>query len=236
MDTIQSLWIGNTLSTMERLCMKSFLANGHPFNLYVYAPVLGVPEGVQVLDANEILPREIIKEFNYTAQFSDYFRYMLVYHMGGWWVDTDIVCLRPFDFKEDTVVSGADGCIHNSPFKAPEDSKWLGYALDRIDACRADWKKLDWAGLGGPLLSEAAKHHPVPVVNQYLFDPFQNSSGYQRYVQSDLVLPADFDEMYSVHLHHAMWTLSLGGAPRLDPDAKYPDTSLYETLKRRYGL
>jgi len=28
---IQSLWIGDRLSTMERLCITSFLEHGHPF-------------------------------------------------------------------------------------------------------------------------------------------------------------------------------------------------------------
>jgi hypothetical protein len=53
-----------------------------------------------------------------------------------------------------------------------------------------------------------------------------------RYVQPT---PPDYpDEAYSVHLYHAMWVLGLGGQPRIDPNGKYPDTSLYETLKRRY--
>ena len=232
MSNIQSMWIGDRLSTMEKLCMKSFLANGHEFHLYLYEPVEGMPEGVVVKDANEILPKAVIEKFNYIAQFSDHFRYKLVHMRGGWWVDMDIVCLRPFDFKEETVVSGAGGCIHNSPFKAPVGSPWLGYALDKIEALRYNWKQLLWDGIGGPLLTEAAKRWPVHPVDQYLFDPFQDSSGYQRYVDAEP--PSIPASAYSIHLHHSCWVLGLGGQPHLDPDATYPSTSLYEQLKARF--
>ena len=33
-DVIQSLWIGDRLSVMERLCIQSFLDQGHQFHLY----------------------------------------------------------------------------------------------------------------------------------------------------------------------------------------------------------
>jgi hypothetical protein len=217
---------------MEKLCMKSFMANGHEFHLYLYEPVEGTPEGVVVKDANDILHHHTIKEFRWAAQFSDYFRYMLVYLKGGWWVDMDIVCLKPFVFDTPTVVSGSGGCIHNSPFKAEKGNKWLECALALIEDKEDDWGNMDWAAIGGPILNEAAKTFPVGVVNQFLFDPFQDSSGYQRFVDAESTsIPAS---AYSVHLHHAMWTLALGGAPRLDPDATYPASSIYEWLKERY--
>ena len=235
METIQSMWIakpGVPFSTMEKLCMKSFMANGHTFHLYLYDSVEGVPEGVILEDANDIIPRTVVDLFNYRAQFSDLFRYMLVYKKGGWWVDMDIVCLRPFVFDAEVVVSGADGCIHNSPFKTEPGNKWLGYALDLIQEKHDRWKVMDWSEIGGPLLTLAAKTIPMDVVDQFLFDPFQNSSGYERYILPDA--PPYPEETYSLHLHHACWTLGLGGQVSLDPDATYPKSSIYETLKARY--
>ena len=38
-DIIQGLWIGETLSTMEYLSIKSFLDNGHEYHLYTYGEV-----------------------------------------------------------------------------------------------------------------------------------------------------------------------------------------------------
>lgn len=99
---IQSLWIGNRLSAMERLAIQSFLANGHDFHLYCYNDVEGLPAGTVVRDGNDILPESRI--FAYAdgfakgshAAFSNHFRYKLLLERGGWWVDTDVVCLRPF--------------------------------------------------------------------------------------------------------------------------------------------
>ena len=76
-DVIQTMWIGPRLSTMEQLCIKSFLRNGHPFHLYVYEEVEDVPQGTVVLDANEILPASRIfqyRDHKSYAGFSNFFR------------------------------------------------------------------------------------------------------------------------------------------------------------------
>src|SRR4029077_9309329 len=93
---------------MERLCITSFLQNGHPFHLYVYQPIEGVPDGTVVLDANQILPSSRVfkyKDHDTYAGFSNFFRYKLLCEKGGWWVDADTVCLQPFEFPEPLVFS-----------------------------------------------------------------------------------------------------------------------------------
>ena len=101
-DTIQGLWIGPELSVMEQLCISSFLAHGHEFHLYVYADVRNVPSGTVVRDGNDILHESFIfryRENGSLAGFANYFRYDLLLRRGGWWVDLDVVCLRPFQFQ-----------------------------------------------------------------------------------------------------------------------------------------
>lgn len=44
------------LSALERMCLRSMLAQGHRVTLYTYDDVAGAPEGVVRRDANEILP------------------------------------------------------------------------------------------------------------------------------------------------------------------------------------
>ena len=51
---IQSLWIGDQLTTMELLCVQSFLINGHNFDLYAYDHVEPIPNGARLLDARAI--------------------------------------------------------------------------------------------------------------------------------------------------------------------------------------
>jgi len=55
-DIIQSLWLGSSLSKLERACASSSLYHGHRFELFVYADVGNVPAGVMLRDANEPVP------------------------------------------------------------------------------------------------------------------------------------------------------------------------------------
>jgi len=98
---IQGLWIGPELSVMEQLSISSFLLNQHEYHLYVYDEPKNVPLGAVVRDANEILPASRIfqyKHFPTYAGFANFFRYKLLLERGGWWADTDTICLKPFDF------------------------------------------------------------------------------------------------------------------------------------------
>src|SRR4051812_44012710 len=86
---------------MEQLAIRSFLHHGHEFRLYTYQPVENLPPGTVELDAAEILPASAIFEsasHKTFAGFSNFFRYKLLLEKGGWWVDSDVVCLVPFDF------------------------------------------------------------------------------------------------------------------------------------------
>ena len=95
---MQSLWIGNALSMMEQLSIASFLANGHEYHLYNYEDIENAPDGTVLKAADQILPESMIfkyKAYPSYAGFSNFFRYKLLLTKGGWWVDTDLVCLRP---------------------------------------------------------------------------------------------------------------------------------------------
>lgn len=102
---IQTLWIGDALSRLERVCLASFVHHGHPVELYTYGEIRGVPPGVRIRDANEIVPSDkVFTYFNGSfAGFADLFRWKLLYDRGGCWIDTDMLCIRPFAFKEDVV-------------------------------------------------------------------------------------------------------------------------------------
>src|SRR5262252_2481320 len=107
-DVIQALWIGDRFSVMEQLCIWSFLRHGHAFHLYVYQETVGISTGTVILDGNQILPASRI--FTYKGQktyvgFANFFRYKLLLEKGGWFVDADTICVRPFDFETDYVFS-----------------------------------------------------------------------------------------------------------------------------------
>ena len=54
---VQSLWIGNHLSDMEIISIKSFIEHGYEYHLYCYDKIDNVPEGTIVKDGNEILDK-----------------------------------------------------------------------------------------------------------------------------------------------------------------------------------
>jgi hypothetical protein len=94
---INSFWDGERLTTLERVCISSFLHHGYAYELYVYDE----PDGVVLRDAESILPRSQIfryaaGDFNLgsIAGFSDVFRSTLIYKRGGWWADTDQCCVN----------------------------------------------------------------------------------------------------------------------------------------------
>jgi hypothetical protein len=124
LPVINALWIGQ-LSPLEQLCLKSFVARGHSVHLYTYDPIENVPQGVTLQDAAQILPPSQIfrnrlgKGKGSVAAFSDLFRYKLLLDKGGWWVDADVFCLKPFDFAAPYVFGAEDKPVASGIIKMP---------------------------------------------------------------------------------------------------------------------
>ena len=126
---VNGLWIspdGKPLSNLERLCIYSFCANGHDFRLWTYGDLPNIPRDtspgkVEVRDAAEILPaNKMFRVKGSLANFSDWFRWELMVRFGGWWVDMDMVCLRPLAFEELIVFcQEKTGMINNNFLKFP---------------------------------------------------------------------------------------------------------------------
>jgi Alpha 1,4-glycosyltransferase conserved region len=116
----RSFWHGPTITPVEKMCIQSFIDFGHAYHLYSYSDCLDVPKGAVLKDAEAVLPKA--ECFAYRQGFgagsysagSNLFRYSLLTG-GGWWVDTDVLCLTDtvpefstfFAFEDDTYVNGA---------------------------------------------------------------------------------------------------------------------------------
>jgi hypothetical protein len=223
---VQSLWVGK-LTSMEQLSIKSHIAHGHEFHLYTYGKLEGVPEGTIVKDANEIVPEEMIAKFQNLANFSDYFRFSLIYKKGGWWTDTDSVCLKPFDFEQEYVFPNyTSNTVSPGVFKAPAGCKILAWCLEQQK--KLNWKTCAWADLGPFMLFKAVNHF-----NMRKFCLEQDTFLPPMSIPEDLVSiipPRIFGEgTYAVHLHNEMWR-----SQHYDKDGAYPPTSIYGQLKVRY--
>jgi hypothetical protein len=106
---IHTLWVGEELPRLAYLSLESFVKHGFQVNLFCYNN-LKAPKGVKIKKADSILKKD--KIFTYKAgyynlgspcAFSNMFRYKVVYELGGYWSDLDIIALESFSFAEDLV-------------------------------------------------------------------------------------------------------------------------------------
>jgi hypothetical protein len=233
---VQGLWIGSDLSAMEQLSIASFLRNGHEYHLYGYDNLGNVPPGTIVKDGREILPASMIfqyKEHKSYSAFSNFFRYKLLLERGGWWVDTDLVCLKPFDFAEEYVFSSEKAVdrefINSGAIKAPPASQPVAYAWESCQ--RANPGELMWGEVGPKLMAAAVREFSLePYVKSYeVFCPI----GYSEWLT--ILEPnciRQFPEAtHAVHLWNEFWRRN-----GRDKNRRYHPACLYEQLRQRYSI
>ena len=143
MNGCVSLWIGESLGAVERACLRSVIRQGHRITLYCYGAVAGVPEGVAVEDASDIIPEaEIFRhDAGSVGHFSDWFRYELQNRGLGTWIDTDVYLLRPLD-DERAYLFGEQsaGVLNNAVLRLPGDSPVLPELLEPFrESVTPDW-------------------------------------------------------------------------------------------------
>lgn len=240
-EVIQGLWLGTGLSQMEVLSIRSFLELGHEYHLYAYQDLANVPAGVQLVDASRILPYDPAFRYRDSASpacFSNLFRYKLLLERGGYWADLDVICLRPWRFRDPYVFSWSGVMeggleINTHVMRAPPGSDLMA-ALYR--SCRgADPTKMVWGGMGPKVLTEAVGRfgltryakpkryfNPIDWWNwKKLVSARRRTRLWGRY----WVLPRS----YALHCYNECWRRH--GA---DKDGDHHPGSIYETLKRRY--
>jgi hypothetical protein len=102
---IQSFWAG-PMSDLEIMVLKSWVGCGHQVILYTYENIIGLPHGVLVADANDIIPggpetyegpapRAVRADAFSLLPFSDRFRFTMLRMNGGLWLDMDMLLLKP---------------------------------------------------------------------------------------------------------------------------------------------
>lgn len=232
---IQCLWIGKKVSRMEKLSMKSFLGNSHIIHLYAYDYIEDVPEGVVIMNANEIIPEDKIFRYKNNgsyAGFANLFRYKLLLEKGGFWSDLDIICLRPLLADEKFVFASErlpnDGIqVNNCLIRVPKNSDIMHYCY--TVALNKNSDELRWGETGPKLLTEAVIKFEL---DKYVVHP-------------DVICPVDYwncqifvskqlkdilnKDSFTVHLWNEMWRRNL-----LDKTIIYRSDCIYEELHSMY--
>lgn len=215
-EPVNSLWIGSVLPRLQRICIGSFLANGHPFRLFAYEAVEGVPDGVELRDAREILPEADVfvnvvgPGAGSYAAFSDLFRYRMLAELGGWWVDTDLLCLRPFVFDGNAVFASelcaAGVVIVNGVIKVSRGHPVVRHCLERAVGMPAE--RIVWGEIGPLLLAEAVRDGGARdcVVPPEVFCPVPYWH-WKEFRHPDACRVEQWlkPHTFGVHLAHEMW-------------------------------
>jgi len=127
--------MGDALSYLETLCLTSMVSVGHKVALYCYSDRLAVPDGVDVRDAAEIMPREQFSRYanGSYALGSDLFRYQLFARLPCIWVDTDMLLLRPIPEQGDYIFGWEDTTyINTAVLSIPASSPMLHEVLTLV--------------------------------------------------------------------------------------------------------
>lgn len=234
-DVVQSLWISESLSINEVLSIRSYLMNGHSYHLYTYADIRNIPEGIIIKDANDVIPEKLIfrDSANSYAAFADWFRFKLLYERGGWWVDTDTICLRHFDIPDNHCFSSeynrsGKTRINATYMKARPKAEYLGECLKLIDGF--DKRNIEFGGFGLTIFQK------VMMKYEYMnfMKPPEVFCPINWFELGQLIALNDFQPAPStlaIHLWNEMWRR--GG---LNKNATYHPGSIYERLKRKYLL
>jgi len=163
--TVRCFWFGEALSPIEHLCLKSLLAHGHRVQLYTYDEVANVPRGCKVHDAATVVGRDelfLYQDSTHSgspAGFSNIFRYTLLDREGGWWVDTDVLCLSSKLPDSGYVFARQDDDFYNPAImRAPAGSPLIREALERAKRIVADrGGDIEFGSIGPHLLTEVVR-------------------------------------------------------------------------------
>jgi hypothetical protein len=255
---LNSLWIGEQLGYIEKLTMVSALSVGHPFTLYSYTAekLRGVPSGVEVRDANEVVPYPVLAYYfdgGWAALGTDFFRYAMQAKGLGYWVDLDLYFIRPIDFQDEYVFGWEhETSINGAVLRLPANSDMV---RDLCDIRHVNWRppfygprktaifywrrltegdirpeNYGWGTFGPKFLTYLAKKYGIArrAKERSVFYPIRHRHAKLICASPEFVEAELTKETRTVHL----WFSVLNREARASP----PRGSYLETVCRRHDL
>lgn len=239
-ETLRTFWHGAPLGPYNLLGPRSFVDFGHRIELFTYDRALAVPDWIVRRDANEIWETAHVMSYQKDlgrgsfALHANLFRYAMLHKLGGWWVDLDVILLRPELPTEEIYFSLERNDPPRATFsvlKFPLGHPALAEAMDR---CAALGEEPLYGQTGPDLFTEMMVKHDLARFGQ----PLQAA-----YPISALDVPALFDpdrceEIQKrcsgscfIHLFNETWRRA--GIPGyLGP----PEGSFVDHLLRKHGF
>lgn len=130
---VASFWVGKELGWLHSMCLASFVFHGHEVTLF-YAGSDGapaVPDGVRTAPAAEVWDPAAHGHGEAPASMvSDLFRLYLLKQTDMMWIDTDVLCLRPFPDTPYHIGKEPSGTINGAVLRLPKQSKTLNALIE----------------------------------------------------------------------------------------------------------
>jgi hypothetical protein len=206
-------WHGSDLSLYERVSLKSFVKHNFVVNIYSFHKLSKI-EGVNNLDAREILPEESLYKYTHNnkngclAAFSDEFRIFLMKKKCGWWFDIDIICLKDaseFDNldnnKKILVGYECEDNIANGILKINDQT----IIEDIINKIKLSGTKFNWGTIGPKLIKDIIieKNIQKEVFKQNIFFPINYTNFYYLFMPEKLNnMKLLFRNSYTCHFYN----------------------------------
>jgi hypothetical protein len=258
LDRLHSLWVGEQLGYVERLTMVSARSVGHPFTLYSYVPekLRGVPNGVEVRDAKEVVPYKALARYfdgGWATLGTDFFRYAMQAKGLGYWVDLDLHFIRPIDFHDQYVFGWEhETSINGTVLRLPRDSdmvrelngishiNWRPPFYGPRKTAVFYWRRIiegnirpenyRWGTFGPMILTYLAKKYRVSnqAKHRSVFYPVRHRDAKLLLGPPEPVESQLTNETRAIHLWNSVLSRLAKGSP--------PPGSYIEAACRRHGL
>ena len=167
-NTANFFWEG-VLTDYEVASINSFVRNDFSVNLWTYSQnsFSKISTEVEIKDASEILPIDLLNKLNQNLQkanyssFSNLFRYKLLDVYGGWWFDTDCFCQK--NVKEfEKIIPNREYILGlerenyvGSAVMYFTDTKLLKYIEDKAyELIKENNYRLKWGQIGPDLITD----------------------------------------------------------------------------------
>lgn len=235
---VQGLWVGNKISKIEYMSYSSFIDKGFEYWLYTYENIPNLPKKVIQKPANEILEEKYIQRDSNGSLggFSDLFRWSLLAKNGGIYVDSDIICVKPFNIEGNAVA----GEYNPDSKTVKESTQFLKFQKGNevVEKARAyslskDLKKIKWAEIGPKLIQKLASGQDgvkiLPYEN-FNCNHYWNWEFVLSEKKTEYILDiCKKDNVYGIHLWNEMWRRK-----GIDKESEFKKNSFMDILEKKY--
>lgn len=246
-----SFWYQNkkpALSSLELLCIKSWLDNDYIFELYTYNlddeilhSLSKLYENFILKDASEILPFKMLfydnrrgKSGRGMASFADLFRYKKLHEGGGIWVDMDLLCLNKKDTSAEYIFVNEprtyfretrQDIITNSFIKTPANTAFTKALYERaLTLIKKQESQIEFASIGPVFIDSLVREFKL---DEFIITVPQNS----HLALIDKKGINSYPDAFYLHFGTEGFREF-----RMKREVRYPENSLFEQLKRKYKL